>query len=349
MNLYESSIYKNDLDIAIEHSVNLEHLRNSSILITGSTGTIGSFIVDLLLRFNEKANANISVYIAGRNTKLLLERYRDFIHQNVSILAYDLNEDIGFDIPVDYIIHAAGNAYPAAFVGDPVGTIIGNISGTYRLLEYARLHDAKRVLYVSSGEVYGRGDLNLKEYEESYAGYLDTTASRSCYPLSKRATENLCASYYSQYGLETVIVRPCHTYGPCMTRFDNRANVQFIHNAMKGNDIVLKSAGMQMRSYNYVADCVSALFTVLINGSAGEAYNLSNPKVRITIAQLAHVIADVAGKKVIFENPDEIDLANRTPIDKQVLSSKKIEALGWSGAYSIEKGVKHLYDILSGK
>lgn len=349
MKLYESLIYKNDLDVAIEHSVYLEHLKNSSILVTGSTGTIGSFIVDMLLRFNETANANIRVYVAGRNTEMLLERYRDFVHQNVSILPYDLNEDIGFDMPVDYIIHAAGNAYPAAFVGDPVGTIIGNISGTHRLLEYARMHAAKRVVYVSSGEVYGQGDLNLEEYEESYVGYLDTTASRSCYPLSKRATENLCASYYSQYGLETVIVRPCHTYGPCMTRSDNRANVQFIHNALDGNDIILKSAGAQMRSYNYVADCVSALFTVLINGCAGEAYNLANPEVRITVAQLAHVIADVAGKKVIFEKPDEIDLANRTPIEKQVLSSKKIEALGWSGAYSIETGVKHLFDILSGK
>lgn len=201
------------------------------------------------------------------------------------------------NVSVDYVVHAAGNAHPTTFNRDPVGTIWGNIKGTYNLLEYCKSCKGKRFLYVSSGEVYGQGDLSVEEFEEKYAGYIDILSPRSCYPSSKRAVENLCASYYSQYGLETLIVRPCHTYGPGITMTDSRANAQFFRNVLNGEDIVMKSAGTQLRSYNYVADCASAILTVLFNGEAGQAYNIANPKVRITIAQLADIIAKKSGRK----------------------------------------------------
>lgn len=100
---------------------------------------------------------------------------------------------------------------------------------------------------------------------------------------------------------------------------------------------------------NYIGDCASAIITVLINGKCGEAYNTANPDVRLTIAQLAEIIASAANRKVVFADPDDVDLAYRTPIAKQVLSSKKLENLGWSGVFSAEIGVKHTLDILLGK
>lgn len=118
---------------------------------------------------------------------------------------------------------------------------------------------------------------------------------------------------------------------------------------LDNEDIVMKSAGTQMCSYNYIGDCASAIITVLINGKCGEAYNTANPDVRLTIAQLAEIIASAANRKVVFADPDDVDLAYRTPIAKQVLSSKKLENLGWSGVFSAEIGVKHTLDILLGK
>lgn len=349
MSIYESKTYIDDLNVAASHSVGIETLMGKAVLVTGATGTIGSFITDMLLLYNKKENAGITIYVAGRSVERLKERYSFCDRTPVIPLEYDVTLPIKFDIPVDYIVHAAGNAHPAAFNGDPVGTIVGNVMGTYNLLEYARKHSGKRVLYVSSGEVYGQGNMELEEFEEAYAGYIDTVSPRSCYPTSKRAAENLCASYSKQYGLETVVVRPCHTYGPEITASDNRANAQFIRNALKGEDIVMKSAGNQLRSYNYIADCASALLTVLINGESGEAYNIANPDVRISIAGLAKIIAKTVDKKVIFADPDAVDLANRTPIAKQVLSSKKIEALGWTGAYTAETGIANTIKILQGK
>lgn len=344
LNLYNSKTYLSDLDNAIAHIVGADALNGRSVLITGATGTIGSFVTDMLLRYNQIGWGNVKVFSAGRKVKKLEQMYGKL--EGFTALPYDLRHDICFDVDVDYIIHAAGNAYPAAFNGDPVGTILDSINSTYRLLEYGRKHGGKRLLYVSSGEVYGQNDSDLDEFSEIYVGYLDTQASRSCYPMAKRATENICASYSKQYGLETVVVRPCHTYGPYITPSDNRANAQFIRSVLNNEDIVMKSAGTQLRSYNYVADCASALLSVLLWGKSGEAYNTANPGARCTIAELARIIANCAEKKVIFADPDAADLTNRTPIVKQVLSSKKIEALGWQGAYSIEEGIWHTLAIL---
>lgn len=346
MKLHQSKLYSEDLDIALTHIVGAEKLYGKKILITGATGTIGSFVADVLINLNQKENANIRILLAGRSIGRLQSQFG--IHDDVEFLPYDLESSIEFDEAVDYVIHTAGNAHPAAFNEDPVGTIVGNVNSTYRLLEYATKHGGKRCLYVSSGEVYGQGDISLDTFDELYSGYLDILSPRSCYPLSKRMVENLCVSFWQQYKMESVIVRPCHTYGPIMTASDNRAHAQFFRNALAGEDIVMKSAGTQMRSYNYVADCVAGILTVLVGGEAGEAYNLANPQSTLTIAELAAKIATAGNCKVAFENPTEKDVKNQSPIPKQVLATKKLESIGWSPAFSIDEGIQHTLNILKG-
>ena len=221
-----------------------------------------------------------------------------------------------------------------------------NISGTKNLLDYGKTHCCKRLLYISSGEVYGQGDFTLESFEETYAGYVDPTSARSCYPNGKRAAETLCVSYTKQYGLDTVIVRPSHTYGPTVTKADNRANAQFVNKGLAGEDIVLNSAGNQMRSYTYLADAASAILSVLTNGESCNAYNISNSQSRTTIVGFAQEVAAQTNTKVIFADPDEVAKAEMTPIAKQVLSSKKLEQLGWKGRFNIEEGIRHTLQIM---
>ena len=345
IDFYRSKTYIEDLVSTSQDVADIKSLHGSSILITGCTGTIGSWIADTLLLYNELNAADMKIILAGRSIERMKAHFEKCPVTSPAYAYFDLGEAPEWDFPVDYIIHAAGNAHPTAFNGDPCGTITGNIMGTWNLLKYGLDQGCRRFLYISTGEVYGQGDLSLDSFDETYGGYVDPTSPRSSYPNSKRAAETLCASFTAQYGMETVIVRPSHTYGPYVTPTDNRANVQFLKNGFEGSDIVMKSAGTQERSYTYVADCASAALTVLIKGKKGNAYNSAVPEARATIAGFARTVAEVSGTKVVFADPTAADLANITPIAKQVLSSAKTESLGWRGRYDVRTGVSHTLKI----
>lgn len=345
MFLYNSATYAGDLKTAIDATLDIHRLRGCSVMITGATGLIGSFLVDMLLTYN-KTGADIDIYALGRSRARLENRFRGAVTDKLHFVEHDVNQKPAFDFAAEYIIHAASNAYPAAFAQDPVGTVLSNVVGTNYLLEYAKEHAAKRFLFVSSGEVYGQGDPAMESFPEQYSGYVDPTQARSCYPASKRAAETLCVSYTKQYGLDTVIVRPCHTYGPNATGSDNRANVQFVNSAMAGEDIVLQSRGTQLRSYCYIADCAAALLSVLLRGESCEAYNLANPDARVTIAGFAEAVAKAAGRRVLFaqkEGPAD----QQTPITYAVLDTEKLRTLGFTARYAVEDGVTHTIKTLS--
>lgn len=344
MHITDSGIYLSDLD-AVINSVNASaKLSSRRVLVTGAGGMLGAFIVDTLLRMNDLSGTGVHVYAAGRNIDRLKARFGE--RQDIEYIRHDLMGSLDADICPDYVIHTAGNSDPAAFNSDPVGTVMGNIGGTYELLRLAKDKSCARFLYVSSGEIYGQGDPETDSYEESYSGYVDPVSVRSCYPVSKRAAENLCVSYGAEYGLETVIVRPCHIYGPTYKEGDSHAYVQFLRNALSGNDIVMKSAGTQTRSYIYVADCAAGLLTALIRGENGQAYNIANPGSVVSIAGLAQTIADSAGVRVVCNEPDDKDIRDRSPIPRQVLNADKLINIGFNPFYTIEKGIEHTYNIL---
>ena len=211
---------------------------------------------------------------------------------------------------------------------------MSNIMGTKNLLDYGRTHGMKRFLYVSSGEVYGNGD--VEEWKEDDSGYVDCMTMRSCYPTSKRAAETLCVAYMHQHNVDVVVARPCHTYGPGFTESDTRAFAQFVRNARKHENIILKSKGEQYRSWLYVKDCVSAILTILLNGQNGEAYNVADKKSCITIRELAETIADIGGAKVVFDVPSDIEKQGFSVIRKAVFDTSKLEALGWEPHYLLQ-------------
>ena len=161
------------------------------------------------------------------------------------------------DIPFDYMVHGASNASPKRYATDPVGTMKSNLGGGSNLLELTKEKKA-RLLYISSGEVYGEGDGS--DFTEDYSGYVDCLNPES-YPSSRMSSETLCVSYKEQYGVDVVIARPCHIYGSDIER-DDRAFAQFLRKAKAGEDILLKSDGSQVRSYCHVDDCASALLYI---------------------------------------------------------------------------------------
>ena len=171
-------------------------------------------------------------------------------------------------------------------------------------------------------------------------GFVDILNPRACYPSSKRAAETLCAAYKKEYGVDVVIIRPGHVYGPTMTDTDNRASSQFPRDVKAGKNIIMKSAGTQLRSYCYVLDCATAILTVLLNGESGEAYNVSNKNSVVTIREMAEAFAEVGGKKLIFEEATKAESASFNLMQNSSLTSEKIEALGWSAQFDMLSGAR---------
>lgn len=324
----------------IQSSVpNLERLEGKSVLITGGGGLICSTIADFLLNLNDTGDMGIHVYAADMSMEHTLARYGKWAsREDLTIFNYDITVPFETDEKFDFIIHGASNAAPAAFAAQPVEVMLANFVGMKNVLDYAKEHGTKGVLYISSSEVYGQ-KTDGKLYNENEYFSVDILNPRACYPSSKRAAETLCAAYSKEYGVHTVIVRPGHIYGPAPNPKDNRAASQFARDAVAGRDIVMKSQGLQLRSYCYVMDCVSAIVAVLLNGENGQAYNISNPDSVVTIRQLAECMAEVGGVKVIFDCPTDDEKASYNMMDNSALTSDKLLGIGWKGCFNLKDGV----------
>ena len=129
--------------------------------------------------------------------------------------------------------------------------------------------------------------------------------------------------------VDVVIARPCHVYGPGFTESDNRVYAQFIRNVLRKENIVMKSTGEQYRSWCYVVDCVSALLYILLKGETQQAYNIADASSNISIRELAELIAQLGGEKVITILPEDMEKKSFNVVTKSVFSTKKLEALGW--------------------
>jgi len=349
--MLETSPYKKDIARLFAEGLDLERLRNKTILVVGATGLIGSGVIDVLL---QNPNKDYRVVAAGRNRERAKQKFAAYwedscfsfaeidvtrsMRENLNGLILD---DVYDDLTsrVDYIINAASNASPNFFKQKPVEVMLANIEGVKHLMEYGLAHGMKRMLYVSSGEIYGEGDGS--EFTEKSSGYVDCASVRACYPSSKRAAETLCMAYGEEYDADVVIARLSHTYGPGFTESDNRVYAQFIRNVLQDEDIVLKSKGEACRSWLYVVDAAHAILRLLLDGEKGNAYNVANSESNVTIRQLAELIARMANRKVVFDIPQDTQQGNTTPVTKATFNTDKLKSLEWKPLFGISEGIEH--------
>lgn len=342
MNIYSSNTYVEDINNMLKEFKYLFYeLEGKRILITGATGLICSCIVDMLLFYCEREGKCIDIYVAGRDYEKVCNRFAHFVsYNNFHFVEYDSRKLNDLDIVVDYIIHGANNATPYFYAEYPVDTMLGNFIGMYGLLEYAAKNHIKRVLFISSSEIYGKKEKNASYEEEDY-GYVDILTSRAAYPMSKRATETLCACYNAEKDVDVVFVRPGHIYGPTASKGDNRVASEFIFRAALGDNIILKSSGDQIRSYCYVFDCVTAILTVLLRGKVMEAYNISNSSSILSVKEMAELIAKLAGVELVYNKPTKSEEKSFNPMKNSSLSNDKLQKLGWHGFFDARMGIEN--------
>lgn len=330
--------FRNDIHKVASLPLPWEKLEGSNILVLGATGLIGSCLVKVLLA----RNADYQVYAAGRDRVRAKELFSEYeADPRFHFLVCDILKPLECEEDFHYIIHAASNASPNFFVSNPVEVMKSNFYGIANLLDYGKAHNLRRFLYVSSGEMYGQGD--GRAFTEDYSGYVDHSSPRSCYPVSKRAGEVLAVAYAAEYGLDITIARPCHVYGPCFSEKDNRVYAQFLRNVLNGEDIVLKSDGLQFRSWCYVADCASALLYILLKGKTAEAYNIADESSNITIRELAEKTAALRGLSIIVQLPTSSEKKGFNPVTKSVFDTSKLRGLGWRVEGDMDTKLRHTY------
>ena len=348
MNLYDSPLYCQDLKAVCSLALPWEKLDGKTLLISGATGLIGSFLTDVLMCKNQE-DISCKVVAITRNPQSAAGRFSRWAgDERLTFLAHDMREPLdGSSLErVDYVLHLASNTHPKQYATDPIGTITINVFGLYELLEFAASRHAERFVFASSNEIYGnnRGDVEL--FDEAYCGYINCNTMRAGYPESKRCGEALCQAYRAQKNLDVVIPRLTRSYGPTMKMDDTKALSQFIRKALNDEDIVLKSKGEQYYSFTYVADAVSGLLTVMLLGQDGEAYNIADESGDSRLKDLAAAVAETVGRKVVFELPDAVEAAGYSVATKARLDGEKLRQLGWRPRYDLKQGVGRTIGIM---
>ena len=324
---FKTEIEKLDTkEIVSSKYINWEHYKNSSVMVTGATGLIGSQIIKALLYANEIYNLNIQITALIRNIEKANKIFGK--EPNITYLVQDISTPINCDKKIDYIIHTANSTASKTFVEQPVETIDSIIVGTKNILEYAKTNNVKSLVYLSSMEVFGQTNFDRNEsLKEKDYGYIDILQVRSSYPEGKRLAETLCKAYSSEYSVPVKIARLVQTIGAGVDYNDNRVFVQFAKSVLNNNDIVLHTAGASSRSYCYITDAVTAILVILERGLNGNCYNVANEETNASIKEMAEMLCNkYQNIKVKFE----FDNKCYPPDSKLHVDTSELKSLNWN-------------------
>jgi len=284
-------------------------LAGTTLLVTGGSGFLASYLLDSVAWFNDYLLArpcrlismdNLRSGKAERTAHLSARPEFRFVETDIS-QPFDLGEH------VDWIVHGAGIASPTFYRRYPLETIDVNVSGTRQVLELARRDGVRSVVSLSTSEIYGDPDPRFIPTAEDYRGHVSCTGPRACYDESKRLGETLCAVYRGLYGLPVKVVRPFNVYGPGQRLDDRRIIPDLMAAAVSQRPLVLYGDGRATRSFCYIRDAIHALWLILISDADGEVFNIGNDEGEITIRELALLVQKIAGPP-----PPELQFAAST-------------------------------------
>ena len=300
-------IERQDLEHVISHSGLLwSRIKNKRIFITGGTGFFGKWMLESFAKVNVDLTLKAELHVLSRNPKPFLNEYSHLSKEQG--IFYHQGDVQNFTFPegrFDYIIHAATDADDQLIKERPLSIIETIVNGTRRILEFAKFNRTGRVLNVSSGAIYGKQPAELSHIPENYSGSLDLSHPIAAYTESKRLAELLCSIYYNQYGIETITARCFAFVGPHLPLDLHFAIGNFIQDGLKKRPICLQGNGTALRSYLYAADLAVWLWTILLIGKPGSAYNVGSDK-EISILELAEMICEAFGGKMEVIVPKKV-------------------------------------------
>jgi UDP-glucuronate decarboxylase len=296
----------------------LPKFSGTTVLVTGASGFLMSYIVEALVAWNESGSAPPCRVIALDNfltgVPERLAHLKD--ENNLLLLKHDVSQPLDLDEPVHWIVHGASIASPIVYRQFPLETIDANVNGTRHLLELARRQDVRGMIIMSTSEIYGDPQPEFIPTPEHYRGYVSCTGPRACYDESKRMAETLGMTYHRLYGTPIKIIRPFNVYGPGLRLDDKRVLPDFISQVLDNRPIELLSSGSPTRSFCYISDAIGLMLRTLASNVAGEPFNVGNDESEISMSRLAELAARVGGK-VLGRPP--ISIQQRVSEDKDYL------------------------------
>ena len=313
-----------------------EDLRNQTILITGGTGLIGGNLVRALLFLNQAKALHLRLLLPVRDESAAAKKFPEG-GEALTLFPYRLGEVPDLDGEVDFIVHLASPTDSRFFKDRPADTLLANLDGTRSMLELARNKKVRKMVFLSTMEVYGTPPKG-HPVTECELGAFDTMSARNSYPIAKQASEALCHAYYSQYGVPAVVLRLTQTFGPGVRYDDGRVFAEFMRCVLEGRDIVLRSPGATERPYLYTADAVSAILHGMLKGEPGEAYTAANPESYCSIREMAELVAGTVADGSIrvvtdlSEDPAKFGYADTLTM---MLDISKMLRLGWTPTVSL--------------
>ncbi|HEY2470548.1 MAG TPA: NAD-dependent epimerase/dehydratase family protein [Terracidiphilus sp.] len=284
-----------DLDHILAHTEEVWPLiRGERFFITGATGFVGTWLTESLLWANRRLGLGVSAVLLTRDPEAFSRRAPHLAEApEVTLWAGDSRNFAYPEGSFSLVIHLATEPYYPPSADSPVSSLEGDLMTTRHVLELARTRGTRRLLFTSSGAVYGKQPADLGHIPEDYAGAPSPTDANSSYAQSKRISEFLCAVWSRVYGFDAVIGRLFTFAGPLLPLDANYAVGNFVRDVLSGGPVRIRGDGTPYRSYLYAADLAIWIWVLLLRGEGGTAYNIGSPH-EISIVDLAHRVVEVA-------------------------------------------------------
>lgn len=269
-----------------------ENFRGQRIFITGGTGFFGKWLLESLLYANLQLDLGCRITVLSRNPAVFAKKNPHLsIPELVSFVTGDVRDFIYPAGQYKFVIHAATDIVAPT---NSLDLFSSCVDGTRHVLDFARLSGCADFLLISSGAVYGRQPEDVDAIAENYAGAPDPLKTKSAYGEGKRCAEWLANAYGEEHHFNIKIARCFAFVGPHLPRDKHYAIGNFIRDALADKEIDIEGDGTPYRSYLYAADLAVWLWTILLRGSSGAAYNVGGNEA-ITLAELAQRVTRLAG------------------------------------------------------
>ena len=264
-------------------------LNGARIFMTGGTGFIGRWMLEALAA----SDCDAEVVILSRDPAAFAAK-APHLAQRFQFVAGDICDFVAPSGGFTHVIHAATDASAHLNAHDPRRMFDTIVTGTRNALDLAVARGAGRMLFLSSGAVYGAQPWDVEHVGEEWPGGPDPRNTKSAYGEGKRAAELLCAIYGQQFGIDVVTSRIFALLGPLLSLDIHFAAGNFIRDAMAGRAIRIESAGTAVRSYLYVADLAAWLWLMLLRAPRGATWNMGSEEA-VSIADLARRTSALLG------------------------------------------------------